>query len=696
MFRTFRCLGACALAFLASSAVAADSVEVTSGAASLNWDGSLAGLVISSSDSQFRSEYHGSPVVGFSGGATVDFSTTIPFANDGNHPLSVAFHGNQFPQSWLSGSMTIAAQTFVAPHVNGNGSTFQTFTTQFTMTGTITAWPTSSRTGTPFFSTPLSGGGVASATYRVVGDSYVMNSGATVFTFNAIVPQPWHSIDIGEVGEPGDATFLNGIFSITGAGHDIWGTSDSFHYVYQTTPGDIEIVVRVNSEQDTNTFAKAGAMLRQTTDPAAAATLIDVRPNGVIEFMHRTNPGESMEWTAGADAAVPIWLRLARHGAFVTGYYSSDGAAWTEVGPAVLTFGGPGLVGMAVTSHDSPRTNTATFTDVSTSLLPAPWTQTDVGAVGTPGQASESNGTFSVSGAGSDIWGVADAFTAVTQPMSGDGDVVARVVGEQHTDMFAKAGVTLGTLSPSSARVILDVKPDGGVEFMARLADGAAMSFLSGAAAAFPVYLRLSRIGAQVNAFIGADGSVWQPVGSVQLALPSTTAAGVAVTSHDPAVLNTAAFDHLSAGAVVPAGANLIVNGGFEQSMVPATGPGWISDTIRQTPAASESVKPRSGVNDGACRTSSALDCGLYQDIVIPVSGAYTLTIYAAASGPGASVGWNVNGALIASSNIAASDYLAVTFSHPLTAGDTVRVWLYSSASPGWAAIDDVSLLAGR
>jgi hypothetical protein len=239
---------------------------------------------------------------------------------------------------------------------------------------------------------------------------------------------------------------------------------------------------------------------------------------------------------------------------------------------------GPALIGVAVTSHDPAAVNNAYFPanmpTVTRNALPQPWRFTDVGDVGLAGRASQSNGTFAVAGAGSDIWGTADSFAAVTQSIAGEAHISARVVGEQNTNPFAKAGVMVGDLSPSSARVILDAKPDGWIEFMARLADGMPMSYLSGAAASFPVYLRLTRTRAGVEGAFSADGSNWTTVGSVQIQLPSTVNAGLAVTSHDPTVRNTATFDHVDVAAIVDTASNLIVNGGFEPSTVPASGPG--------------------------------------------------------------------------------------------------------------------------
>ncbi len=66
--------------------------------------------------------------------------------------------------------------------------------------------------------------------------------------------------------------------------------------------------------------------------------------------------------------------------------------------------------------------------------LPAPWAGQDVGAVGQAGSASYANGVFTVRGAGADIWGAADAFQSVLQPISGDAQIVVRVASLQNTN----------------------------------------------------------------------------------------------------------------------------------------------------------------------------------------------------------------------------------------------------------------------
>src|SRR5438132_13189844 len=61
------------------------------------------------------------------------------------------------------------------------------------------------------------------------------------------------------------------------------------------------------------------------------------------------------------------------------------------------------------------------------------WALPVVGATGAAGSASYGAGTFTVQGAGADIWGTSDAFQYVNQPLAGDGQIVARVTSLMNT-----------------------------------------------------------------------------------------------------------------------------------------------------------------------------------------------------------------------------------------------------------------------
>lgn len=72
-------------------------------------------------------------------------------------------------------------------------------------------------------------------------------------------PMPgWYDADIGKVGQPGGSTQSDDTFRVSGAGSDIWGTADSFHFTFTTMAGDGDIAVLARSESATDPFAKAG------------------------------------------------------------------------------------------------------------------------------------------------------------------------------------------------------------------------------------------------------------------------------------------------------------------------------------------------------------------------------------------------------------------------------------------------------
>ena len=337
--------------------------------------------------------------------------------------------------------------------------------------------------------------------------------------------------------------------------------------------------------------------------------------------------------------------------------------------------------------------------------VPFPWTSSDVGDVGVAGGASyaddSGNPVFTVTGAGADIWGTADSFHFVHRPITGDTEFTARVLSVQNTHVYAKAGLMIRpSLDPGAAGVILDVKPDGGIEFMLRSSTGAQTEFIAGGSIAkFPVSLRLRCASATVNsivtAFVAADGETsWTQIGFVTVPTGAHPVAGLAVTSHDRSVLNTSTFDRVT---VVT---NLLAKSGFEEYAPPNLGtPGWVSDNpLRQIVAKSETNQPhQSSSKNGACWATTSADCGMYEEVVAPETGNYIFSVFANADRPGGLVGVNVSGVTAGSRPVPVRSFgnygvdpLQIGF--PAHAGDVIRVWMYSPATPGFVVIDDARL----
>ena len=381
--------------------------------------------------------------------------------------------------------------------------------------------------------------------------------GSTTSTAPAPSPaplaQPWRSQDIGSVGAAGNATGDGSAFTVTGAGADVWGTADGFHFAYRPLQGDGTIVARVSSLQYVSNWTKAGVMIRASLSPSSPHAFMVVTPGKGLAFQRRPSDGALSVSTAGALVTAPRWVKLTRAGDLITAFESADGVGWTQVGSSVIALPSTALVGLAVTSHVAGTTADARFDNVgvSTGQSPIAWSSSDVGSVGQAGSSSVGS-TFTVTGSGTDIWGNADQFHFVHTPISGDVSIVARVATIQHTHAWAKAGVMVReSLADDSRHALMLVTPGGtkGLAFQRRAAPGGISTTTSGGSGTAPNWVKLERSGSVLTAYRSADGVNWTLVGSDTITMGSTVYVGLAVSSHDNAVLATATFDNVTVTA---------------------------------------------------------------------------------------------------------------------------------------------------
>ena len=122
--------------------------------------------------------------------------------------------------------------------------------------------------------------------------------------------------------------------------------------------------LRVVSLENTNPFAKAGLMIRDSLEPGAPSVILDAKPSGEVEFMARPCYGCETTYVSGTSITFPAYLRLTRSGDTFMADVSQDLSAFTRVGTVdvkmdIMT--SPPYAGFAVTSHDEHRTTTAVF-----------------------------------------------------------------------------------------------------------------------------------------------------------------------------------------------------------------------------------------------------------------------------------------------------------------------------------------------
>jgi len=359
------------------------------------------------------------------------------------------------------------------------------------------------------------------------------------------LPSPWADSDVGSPAVAGSASYASGVFTVNGGGSDIWGSSDQFNYVSQSLTGNASIVARVTSQSDTDPWAKSGVMIKQSTAAGSNYALLAVTPGNGINFQYGFNSS-----TSGGSYSFPNgWLKLTRSGSTITASSSSDGTTWTPVGATTMPMNDPVTIGLFNCAHNASALNTATFDNVSVTAgaaltpPPAPWTDSDVGSPAVAGSASYASGVFTVNGSGADIWGGSDQFNYVSQPLTGNASIVARVTSQSDTDPWAKSGVMIKqSTAGGSSYALLAVTPGNGVAFQYGF-----NASVSGGSYSFPNgWLKLTRSGSTITAYSSADGTTWTQVGTTTISMNDPVTIGLFNCAHNASALNTATFDNVS------------------------------------------------------------------------------------------------------------------------------------------------------
>ncbi len=189
----------------------------------------------------------------------------------------------------------------------------------------------------------------------------------------------------------------------------------------------------------------------------------------------------------------------------------------------------------------------------------ASWIGEDIGTTG--GSTTVAGDTITVIGDGSDIWGTSDQFHYYHGDWSGDFDAVVRLVSQQNTNGWAKAGLMARkSTDPASSHVHTSATPWNGITMQWRDADGGGSGWPNtripgspNTAQVTPVWLYLGRRG---NTFTsrwapddGGQPGWWSQAHShTNNNMPSDIQLGLNVTSHSNGTLCTVVFDNLQVG----------------------------------------------------------------------------------------------------------------------------------------------------
>ena len=167
-----------------------------------------------------------------------------------------------------------------------------------------------------------------------------------------------------------------GVYTMTGAGLDIWDNADDFHFAYARLQGDGSITARIDSVEYVHQWTKAGVMIRNTLEPVSQHGIVFLSPNGRVSFQWRDKE-KGITRGVGSEANTvkpPHWVRFIREGNRFTPQHSGDGVQWVAL-PGLQDPNTPAsvempmnetvYVGLAITSHNTTRAAEARISNVT-------------------------------------------------------------------------------------------------------------------------------------------------------------------------------------------------------------------------------------------------------------------------------------------------------------------------------------------
>ena len=204
-------------------------------------------------------------------------------------------------------------------------------------------------------------------TYRIRAVRYSDAPSAPSNTFTITTttrpPATLTGSDLGTVGAAGSFTTSGDVLSIDAAGADLWNNEDSGYFVNREITGDFDMQARVFTLTNTNPWAKAGVMVRESLDARARNVFTLLTADNAAGMQVRGTFGGATTFNAGPWVRAPYWVRLKRTGNNFESFISVDRALWQSLGTVSLPLAATVRAGVAVSSHVA---NTRTHANVTT------------------------------------------------------------------------------------------------------------------------------------------------------------------------------------------------------------------------------------------------------------------------------------------------------------------------------------------
>ena len=172
--------------------------------------------------------------------------------------------------------------------------------------------------------------------------------------------------DVGILHHAGGCTYDpdQQIYTITGAGANIWGTHDDFHYVWRRMTGNFIVTAQVNFVgKGVELHRKLGWMACTTLDPASPHLTTAIHGDGLTSLQLRRSTGARTEEVISTLTHADV-IQLERRGNTYIMSVAHFGEPFVTTQIADLDLGEEIYVGLAVCSHNDEVLETAEFRNV--------------------------------------------------------------------------------------------------------------------------------------------------------------------------------------------------------------------------------------------------------------------------------------------------------------------------------------------
>jgi len=188
------------------------------------------------------------------------------------------------------------------------------------------------------------------------------------------LPPSWEQSDVGEVRISGYSLFDGKKFTLEGAGKEIGGTVDSFHFAYVPMKKDSTITARIIRPMSSQ-WTSPGAMIRKNLDSDSPHASILLLPHWSGALVSRSSKGGKTQILGATELgethvikknrlSTPYWIRIKKSRQTITGFLSADGDKWNEIGKIKLDFGDQYLIGLPACSQLDKVSTTVTYDSV--------------------------------------------------------------------------------------------------------------------------------------------------------------------------------------------------------------------------------------------------------------------------------------------------------------------------------------------